>query len=270
MGTQMIRFSLRLAFSYQKWMFLSRDQMKKPPMHFKAWAMIVQILCSIRKLGRKSNTGKPLLCAYQGALPTLPLPSVKDTLQRHLASIEPLTDESEYEKFVQLSQEFEATIGHRLQRWLLLKWITSDNYVSDWWEEYVYLRGRSPIMINSNYYSLDTIGKCPTSDQAARAANVVHLAFQFRRELQKQELTPIILQKVVPMCSNQYERFFNTSRIPGILESELRTNFAKFLSLISLQARRLTLCYTSKTPPMSSSCTKVVSFGSAATTKAVF
>lgn len=24
--------------------------------------------------------------------------------------------------------------------------------VSDWWEEYVYLRGRSPIMVNSNYY----------------------------------------------------------------------------------------------------------------------
>jgi len=26
--------------------------------------------------------------------------------------------------------------------------------VSDWWEEYVYLSGRSPIMVNSNYYGL--------------------------------------------------------------------------------------------------------------------
>lgn len=24
--------------------------------------------------------------------------------------------------------------------------------VSDWWEEYIYLRGRGPIMVNSNYY----------------------------------------------------------------------------------------------------------------------
>lgn len=24
--------------------------------------------------------------------------------------------------------------------------------VSDWWEEYVYLRGRSPLVVNSNYY----------------------------------------------------------------------------------------------------------------------
>ena len=24
--------------------------------------------------------------------------------------------------------------------------------MSDWWEEYVYLRGRNPIVVNSNYY----------------------------------------------------------------------------------------------------------------------
>lgn len=26
--------------------------------------------------------------------------------------------------------------------------------VSDWWEEYIYLRGRGPIMVNSNYYAM--------------------------------------------------------------------------------------------------------------------
>ena len=59
-----------------------------------------------------------------------------------MESIRPLFDDNEYNKFVQLSQEFEATLGTRLQRWLKLKWLTSDNYVSDWWEEYVYLRGK--------------------------------------------------------------------------------------------------------------------------------
>ena len=40
-----------------------------------------------------------------------------------------------------------------MQRYLLLKsWWTS-NYVTDWWEQYVYLYGRSSIMINSNYYA---------------------------------------------------------------------------------------------------------------------
>lgn len=26
--------------------------------------------------------------------------------------------------------------------------------VSDWWEEYIYLRSRNPIMVNSNYYAM--------------------------------------------------------------------------------------------------------------------
>lgn len=30
--------------------------------------------------------------------------------------------------------------------------------VSDWWEEYIYLRGRGPIMVNSNYFAM--VGKC--------------------------------------------------------------------------------------------------------------
>ena len=98
-------------------------------------------------------------------------------LFRHLESIKPLTNEEEYQEFVQLSQNFETTLGNKLQRWLQLKWWTADNYVSDWWEEYVYLRGRSPLMINSNYYCIDSM-KTITHVQAARAANVVNLAFQ--------------------------------------------------------------------------------------------
>ena len=74
----------------------------------------------------------------------------------------------------------------RLQRYLWLKWLWSDNYVSDWWEEYVYLRGRTPLAINSNYYVIDAIFGQPTKNQAARAANCIHAAFSFRRILQKQ------------------------------------------------------------------------------------
>ena len=76
---------------------------------------------------------------------------------RHLRSMRPLLDDREYEEMVKLSAQFENTIASRLQRYLWLKWIWSDNYVSDWWEEYVYLSSRAPLMINSNYYCLDVI-----------------------------------------------------------------------------------------------------------------
>lgn len=54
----------------------------------------------------------------------------------------------------QLADEFFGDVGKKLQRYLILKSWWSTNYVTDWWEEYVYLRGRSPIMVNSNYYGL--------------------------------------------------------------------------------------------------------------------
>ena len=58
------------------------------------------------------------------------------------------------------------------------------------------ITGRSSLMINSNYYTLDAIKKSPTPIQAARAGNLVHMAFQFRRQSAKQELTPIIVQGI--------------------------------------------------------------------------
>lgn len=68
--------------------------------------------------------------------------------------MEPLLDEDKYKKMEKLVDEFKTGIGSKLQRYLVLKSWWATNYISDWWEEYVYLRGRSPIMINSNYYGL--------------------------------------------------------------------------------------------------------------------
>ena len=76
---------------------------------------------------------------------------------RHLRTMRPLLQDKEYDELVELTAEFETSIASRLQRYLWLKWIWSDNYVSDWWEEYVYLSSRTPLMINSNYYGLDCI-----------------------------------------------------------------------------------------------------------------
>ena len=90
-----------------------------------------------------------------------------------------------------LAKEFQSGIGKKLQRYLILKSWWATNYVSDWWEEFVYLRGRSPIMINSNFYGTDAILIHPTKVQSARAANVCHAAFLFRRLIDRQSLAPV-------------------------------------------------------------------------------
>ena len=59
-----------------------------------------------------------------------------------------------------------------LNRYLWLKWLWSDNYVSDWWEEYVYLRSRTPLMINANFYIMDALLTHPTTNQAKRTLQI--------------------------------------------------------------------------------------------------
>lgn len=202
-----MRYTLKALFMYKGWMYESRGPGSKISTQTKLWGAMVRLM---------KNWNQPSLYSYQSSLPRLPLPSVHDTLQRYLRSVRPLLDENNYERTVNLASEFENGIGKKLQRYLLLKSWWSSNYVSDWWEEYVYLRGRSALMVNSNFYGIDAIFQKPTNNQAARAAGVCGILLNFRRLIERQELEPVMVQGMVPLCSWQYERIFNTVRVPGL------------------------------------------------------
>lgn len=136
-------------------------------------------------------------------------------MKRYLRSVRPLLDDKNFERVTKEAEEFENGIGKKLQQYLILKSWWSTNYVSDWWETYVYHRSRNPIIVNSNIYGTDnTMFK--TTNQNAKTANMLYWTLQFRRKIQRQELTPILVQGMVPLCSWQYERMFNTARIPGV------------------------------------------------------
>uniref|UniRef100_A0A7N8Y3L0 carnitine O-palmitoyltransferase n=1 Tax=Mastacembelus armatus TaxID=205130 RepID=A0A7N8Y3L0_9TELE len=193
-----MRLCLKQLLSYHRWMFEQHGKMSNTT---KVWVALVRIFS-----GRK-----PLLYSYQGSLPNLPVPAIKDTVKRYLESVRSLMDDTQFERMTKLATEFESSLGNRLQWYLKLKALWAANYVSDWWEEYVYLRGRSPIMVNSNYYGMDFLYVTPTPIQAARAGNSIHSFFLYRRKLNKEELKPVI----IPLCAAQCERIFNTTRIPG-------------------------------------------------------
>lgn len=99
-------------------------------------------------------------------------------------SVRPLLDDDAYHRMETLAKEFQNKTAPRLQKYLVLKSWWATNYVSlpgwaasyprvldppslaltslrpvcpqvsDWWEEYIYLRSRSPLMVNSNYYAM--------------------------------------------------------------------------------------------------------------------
>ncbi|KAA0704473.1 Carnitine O-palmitoyltransferase 1, liver isoform [Triplophysa tibetana] len=199
-----MRLCLKQLLSYHGWMFEQHGNVSNTT---KIWAGMVRIFS-----GRQ-----PLLYSYQGSLPNLPVPAVKDTVNRYLESVRPLMNDSEYERMTNLAKEFEGSLGNRLQWYLKLKAMWASNYVSDWWEEYVYLRGRGPIMVNSNYYGMDFLYVTPTPIQAARAGNTLHACLLYRRKLNREEIKPSRVPGLnVPLCAAQCERIFNTTRIPGV------------------------------------------------------
>lgn len=108
-------------------------------------------------------------------------------------------DDEKYKRMEGLAKDFEKNLGPKLQWYLKLKAFWASNYVSchyltlttfemtwnsclnfaiallwqvsDWWEEYVYLRGRGPIMVNSNYYAMVNIDLFSFSPQILKLYN---------------------------------------------------------------------------------------------------
>uniref|UniRef100_A0A3Q4BRH3 carnitine O-palmitoyltransferase n=1 Tax=Mola mola TaxID=94237 RepID=A0A3Q4BRH3_MOLML len=191
-----MRNVLKSLLSWHGWMYARHGSVSWST-HL--WMLLVKVFS-----GRK-----PMLYSFQSSLPRLPVPTVKDTCKRYLESVRPLMDDEKYERMKGLTKDFERNLGPRLQWYLKLKSWWASNYVSDWWEEYIYLRGRGPIMVNSNYYAMDFLYVCPTPIQAARAGNAIHAIMLYRRKLDRAQIKP------VPLCSAQWERMFNTTRVPG-------------------------------------------------------
>ncbi|KAF4081211.1 hypothetical protein AMELA_G00158840 [Ameiurus melas] len=199
-----MRNILKCLLSWHGWMYNRHGTMS---ISTKLWLVLVKLF----------SGPKPMLYSFQSSLPRLPVPPVTDTVQRYLESVRPLMDDEKYKRMEGLAKDFEKNLGPKLQWYLKLKAFWASNYVSDWWEEYVYLRGRGPIMVNSNYYAMDFLYVFPTNVQAARAGNAIHAIMLYRRKLDRAQIKPVyLLENRVPLCSAQWERMFNTCRIPGL------------------------------------------------------
>jgi carnitine O-palmitoyltransferase 1 len=202
------KYSLQALYSYHGWMYEARSSMT---LKTKIWSMLL-----------KAAVGNnPRLFSNQNSLPSLPVPSLKDTITRYLRTVRPLLDDDAYTAIEKKATSFLNGDGKRLQRYLTFKSFLASNYVTDWWEEYVYLRGRSPIMVNSNYYIVDSVFQATTTVQAARAATCIVAAFQYRKSLDQEYLKPMIAMDMIPLCSHQHERQFNTTRVPGEIGDSL-------------------------------------------------
>lgn len=201
---------LRSLLSYRGWMYQPAKSSERYTTIL--WCAAVRLVSGYQ----------PSLYSCQRSLPRMPVPPLHDTIDRLLESLQPVCISEELKELTMQANKFEKTLGPALQRLLYLRsWIAS-NYVSDWWEKYIYLSNRSSLAINSNYYCLDQSYCHPSHLQASRTAVLIHNCLVFKRLIDREELQPLVLRGTVPICMSQYERLFSTVRIPGIDVDEVR------------------------------------------------
>jgi hypothetical protein len=112
------RILLRLLLSDKTFLTNARN----PTLWLKVWGLLVKMLTFRR----------PLLYSFQGSLPSLPVPDLKETVAKYVESARQLQTEAEFAETKKLAAEFLANEGPRLQWYLKLKSWFYSNYVTDW------------------------------------------------------------------------------------------------------------------------------------------
>ena len=179
------RMALWLLLRDKAWLRSARA----PTLWVRAWFAAVKAL----------TRGAPFTYSFQGALPRQPLPPLEATVARYLECASQLQDAAQLGATRAQAAAFLAGEGPRLQRWLQAKAALYSHPTTDWWEKYVYLKGRSSICINSNYYCLTQGRWAPTKSQTARAAVLLYHFMQFNSRLNEDAVKPIMLQDAIPL-----------------------------------------------------------------------
>ncbi|KAF8638322.1 hypothetical protein AX17_002342 [Amanita inopinata Kibby_2008] len=175
------------------------------------------------------------------SLPRLPIPDLRQTLDRYLASLEPLLLQNEakggmsyssaYALRVKWAGEFEQGIGKVLQdRLHALDRASPNNWLDDnFWIYKAYLEWRAPLLVNSNWWLAfhdDRLipenvragspggGRTGTTIwQVRRAAWLLHRMLEFKGKLDAQELHPDTTRTGIWLRGST-AKMFNMGRIP--------------------------------------------------------
>ncbi|GIX67153.1 peroxisomal carnitine O-octanoyltransferase [Caerostris extrusa] len=125
-------------------------------------------------------------------LPSLPVPSLSQTITKYLDSVKVHVTTEEYLKTKEIAQNFQNGIGEELHAKLLKKASHERNWLEKWWENMAYLSQRTPL-----------------------------LPLLILRE---ERLKPHSSRNV-PWTMHQFRRYFNTVRIPGEVIDKIECYF---------------------------------------------
>lgn len=152
-------------------------------------------------------------------LPPLPVPPLRDTLDRYLMWVRPHVSNEEYENTEEIVKKFANGVGKDLHEKLVAVAASKKNWLEDWWLHYAYLTVRDPILPTMNTTGpmpLNLTLWQPSFEEVFRyAALYIWAMLDFFVLLREERLMPQKAKDGTRFSMEQFRRLFNCSRIPG-------------------------------------------------------
>ena len=152
---------------------------------------------------------------HQDELPPLPLPSLEDTCERYLESVQPLLTPEAFEHTKAIVADFKRPggAGMSYQEELQAKAASERNWMEVWWEQLAYLRTRTTMAVHINWFGVMPDLGIPTTNVQA-AAITLHCLLEVKGMLET-GVFPIEKIRGNPLDMNQFTRVFGMTRVPA-------------------------------------------------------
>ncbi|XP_054166404.1 peroxisomal carnitine O-octanoyltransferase-like [Oppia nitens] len=165
--------------------------------------------------------------ANEESLPSLPVPTLRPTLDVYLDSVRAVVDGQQYEATEEICRQFESGIGKQLQDLFEKRTENSKNWLTDWWLEYAYLMQRLPLIPYSNMTGVQPnfdFWPLKTGTGIKRLALMAHFSLDFYQLLRKEQLKATRVRNAF-WSMDQFKYLYNTCRIPGPEKDTLKNTF---------------------------------------------
>ncbi|RWS08099.1 peroxisomal carnitine O-octanoyltransferase-like protein [Dinothrombium tinctorium] len=160
-------------------------------------------------------------------LPSLPIPSLHNTLDLYLDTVRPVVDNAEFAATEEIVKKFENGIGQKLHQKLVQRAQGKRNWLEEWWLDYAYLYNRGPLLpFSSMSAPMQTYDFWPPQPGSRVERTAINLFFtlEFWKLLRTEKMRPMV-HKGVAWDMSQFKRLFNTCRIPHSVKDNLMCLF---------------------------------------------
>ena len=172
------------------------------------------------------HIGGPLY-EHQSNLPSLPVPTIEETLNRFLPSALPLAEsDAERERLLEACKGFPgqaAKLQRRLQSRYEESQSRSTSWLQLWWNTWGYLQVREPVVPHVSYFfQLADDGTLPSHGKKSlgvmRGATILQAVGEYRRRVCSGSLPCEMIGRKdpkTPLCSAAFKYMFHACRIPA-------------------------------------------------------